>query len=79
NGVALYDAYLQYAFEFGERQGALTVGNQIVRWGERTLVAINSVSEINPPNANFLRMPGNEINEVFQPVPAVVLATDLID
>lgn len=79
SGVELYDAYLQYAFEFGERQGALTVGNQIVRWGESTLVAINSVSEINPPNANFLRMPGNEINEVFQPVPAVVLATDLID
>lgn len=78
-GINLYDAYLQYAFEWGERAGQITVGSQLVRWGESTLVALNSVSEINPPDANFLRMPGAEFNEIFQPVPAIVLASDLFE
>jgi len=78
-GINLYDAYLQYAFEWGERSGAITVGSQVVRWGESTLVALNSISEINPPDANFLRMPGGEFNEIFQPVPAVVISSDLFE
>ncbi|WP_162932499.1 DUF1302 domain-containing protein [Solimonas sp. K1W22B-7] len=78
-GINLYDAYLQYGFTWGERSGAITVGSQVVRWGESTLVALNSISEINPPDANFLRMPGGEFNEIFQPVPAVVISTDLFE
>jgi hypothetical protein len=76
-GVNLYDAYLQYNFSFGERNGLVSIGQQYVRWGEANLVAINSLSEINPPNAALLRMPGSEISEVFQPVPLLLLSTDL--
>lgn len=76
-GVNLYDAYLQYNFSFGERNGLISVGQQYVRWGEANLVAINSLSEINPPNAALLRMPGSEISEVFQPVPLLLLSTDI--
>lgn len=78
-GVNLYEAYLQYAFTLGERQGVISVGNQIVRWGESTLVAINSLAEINPPNAIFLHMPGGEINEIFQPVPVVLISGDVFE
>jgi hypothetical protein len=76
-GVNLYEANLQYAFTWDGRQAVISAGNQIVRWGESTLVAINSLAEINPPNAAILRMPGVEIAEVFQPVPLVLLSTDL--
>ncbi|ROH91020.1 DUF1302 family protein [Stagnimonas aquatica] len=76
-GVNLYDAYLQYNFSFGERNGLVSIGQQYVRWGEANLVAINSLSEINPPNAAALRMPGSEISEVFQPVPLLLLSTDI--
>lgn len=78
-GINLYDAYAQYAFTWGGRQGTVSVGNQLVRWGESTLVALNSLSEINPPNAAILRMPGGEINEVFQPVPLLLLSSDIVD
>lgn len=78
-GFNLYDAYLQYNFSFGERNGLVSVGQQTVRWGESNLLAINSLSEINPPNAAALHMPGSEISEVFQPVPLVLLSTDLVE
>ena len=77
NGINLLDAYVQYTMEFGERTAVLSAGNQIVRWGESTLVALNSISEINPPNAAVYRMPGAEISELFQPVPVVLLSGDL--
>lgn len=78
--VQLYEANVSYAFEdmFG-LSGAFSVGNQIVRWGESTLVALNSLAEINPPNAAILRMPGFEINELFQPVPVALLSMDLFE
>jgi len=78
-GFNLYDAYLQYNFSFGEKNGLISVGQQTVRWGESNLLAINSLSEINPPNAAALHMPGSEISEVFQPVPLVLLSTDLVE
>ncbi len=79
-GTELYEAFLQYNFSWGEsREGALTVGSQIVRWGESTLLALNSISEINPPSYRSLHAPGSEINEVFKPVPAVVLSTSVTD
>lgn len=80
SGGYLLDAYVQYAFDIGDtRQGTFSVGNQIVRWGESTLVQLNSLAEINPPNANILRMPGSEVNEVFQAVPMALLSVDLFE
>lgn len=78
-GVRLYDALLQYNTEFLDRTAVISVGQQTIRWGESNLLAVNSVSEINPPNANFLRMPGGEINEIFQPVPVALLSMDLFE
>lgn len=77
-GGELLEAYLQYGFEWGERYGTVSLGNQIVRWGESTLVQLNSLAEINPPNAAMLRMPGAEINELFQAVPMLLVSSDLM-
>ncbi|HVT33937.1 MAG TPA: DUF1302 family protein [Nevskiaceae bacterium] len=77
-GVKLYDAYGQYSFDWNGNSAAVSVGNQLVRWGESTLVALNSLSEINPPNSAIFHMPGYEINEVFQPVPVALFSTDVV-
>lgn len=78
-GARLYDAYVQYNTEILGQAAVLSVGQQSVRWGESNLFALNSISEINPPNANFLHLPGGEIKEIFQPVPVVSLAGDVSD
>jgi hypothetical protein len=57
----------------------MTVGYQHIRWGESTLVALNSVSEINAPDARLLYQPGTQIAEVFRPTPAIALGTQLIN
>ena len=76
-GFDLYDAYGQYEFQWSGRNAAVSVGYQTVRWGESTLIARNAIAEINSPSSIVLHTPGFEINEVFRPVPAFVLSTDL--
>lgn len=78
-GYELLDAYAQYAFEVWERAGTFSVGRQLIRWGESNLVAVNSVSEINPPNQTFLRFPGIEIGRLFTPVETALLSFDLFE
>ncbi|MGH8432003.1 MAG: DUF1302 domain-containing protein, partial [Solimonas sp.] len=78
-GVDLYDAYLQSTFDWADHASVVTLGWQTVRWGESTLIARNSLAEINPPSAAVLHTPGFEINEVFRPVAALVLSSDLAE
>ncbi|MDR3417373.1 MAG: DUF1302 family protein [Nevskia sp.] len=78
-GAELLDAYAQYSFEVYGHNGTITAGEQTVHWGESTLVAFNSINEINPPNAAILHMPGSEIGEVFQPVPMIDLSFDPVE
>ncbi|MGH8629790.1 MAG: DUF1302 domain-containing protein, partial [Burkholderiales bacterium] len=77
--VELLSAYAQYSFSIGERSGAFSVGQQLVRWGESGLVAVNSVAEINPPDVVVLHTPGFEIGELFRPVPLALLSMDLFE
>lgn len=66
-------------FETFDHQFAATIGYQTIRWGESTLVALNSLSEINAPDARYLFQPGTQIASVFQTTPAAVLSTTLGD
>ena len=75
--IELLDAYVQYSFNWGERSGTISVGRQLVRWGESNLIAVNSISEINPPNQAYLRFPGIEIGRLFTPVPLALLSMDV--
>lgn len=58
---------------------SINVGYQTVRWGESTLVALNSLSEINSPDARYLYQPGSPISSVFRTTPAVSLSTSLTE
>lgn len=77
--ILLQDAYLQYSFTLDGHNGTLSVGQQNIRWGESTLLAINSLNEINPPNSQLLHVPGGQIKSVFQPVPMALLSFDVAD
>ncbi|HWU68504.1 MAG TPA: DUF1302 domain-containing protein [Stenotrophobium sp.] len=73
----LMDAYGQYSFDAFDHHAVLSVGQQGIRWGESTLVAVNSIAEINPPSQANLYMPGIQFNELFLPVPSALLSVDV--
>lgn len=65
----LLDAYFYGFFPVGEeRELQLKIGRQTVNWGESTVLAINSLNQINPPNVNNLFRVGADLAEVFTPV-----------
>jgi hypothetical protein len=76
--VDLLDAFVSGAFQFGERNLSVSVGKQILRWGETNFIALNGLNEINPPDENRLLLPGSEIKDVFQPVPMVLISADIV-
>ena len=50
----------------------ITIGEQTINWGESTLLVINSLNTINPPNVNALFRPAFlELATVFEPVGAI--------
>lgn len=57
----------------------IKVGNQVLNWGESSLLALNSLNTINPPDARRLNIPGLDLKEVFQPIGMVTLRTDLFE
>ncbi len=75
----LRDASLSGKFSLFERDFSATIGYQHIRWGESTFVALNSVSQINPPSQLLLHQPGTPISDVFRPTPAIRLNTHLND
>jgi hypothetical protein len=44
------------------------IGRQLVNWGESTTLAINSVNQANPVNANNVFRIGGQVEEFFTPV-----------
>lgn len=77
NEIAILDLVLSGFFYVGDRGLSVSVGQQKIRWGEANLIALNSINEINPPDARRLHQTGAQINEVFQPVPLAVISGDL--
>ncbi|MBX6420417.1 MAG: DUF1302 family protein [Nevskia sp.] len=73
----LTDAFVADRFKLFDHTFNVRAGYQHIRWGESTFIALNSVSQINPPSAVLLHQPGTPINEVFRPTPAVLLSTNL--
>ncbi len=67
--IDLLDAYVFGTLPLpGERELQLKVGRQTVNWGESTILVINSLNQINPPNVNNLFRVGFDLAEVFTPV-----------
>lgn len=51
-----------------EQELTFKIGRQLVNWGESTLLAINSVNQANPINANNFFRTGFQVEEVFIPI-----------
>ena len=74
----LLDAYVYANFEVLDRYLTVRAGRQIINWGESTLVQ-NGLNSLLSLNANRLRSPGFELEEVLIPVGMVWVAMDLFE
>lgn len=70
----LLEAKIAYPFNLGGRFFEFTVGQQRVRWGESTFLALGSLDQLNPPDQNRLNYPGSDIANVFRPSGLAVLS-----
>lgn len=77
--LQIKDAFVGGAFNLFDHDFNATVGYQHIRWGESTFVVLNSINELQPPDARVLHQPGTPINEVFRPVPLITLNTQLAE
>jgi hypothetical protein len=77
--IDLLQLYISRSFELENHTLNVSVGQQILRWGESNLVALNSLAEINPPDENIFWMPGAQLPDAFQPVPLAIVSLDLTD
>lgn len=68
--VRLLDAYIYGDFELGEMPFSVRIGQQVISWGESTLIG-HGISEINPVDIARLKAPGAELKEAFIPFGAV--------
>lgn len=78
--VLLLDAYLSTQIPLpGDRELSVKLGNQLLSLGTSTLLILNSLNAVNPPDTNRLFVPGSDVRDVFQRVPLAVLGTSFND
>lgn len=66
--LQLLDAYLYGTVPFfGDRDLTFKAGRHTINWGESTLLALNSVNQVNSINANNFYRVGFLVEEVFTP------------
>lgn len=68
--IRLLDAYVYGSFDLGNMPFSVRVGQQVISWGESTLIG-HGISEINPVDIARLKAPGSELKEAFIPFGAV--------
>lgn len=77
--VLLTDAFVTGHFNAADHDFSVSAGYQHIRWGESMFIALNSLSQVNPPSAVLLHQPGTAISDVFRPTPSILVATQLAD
>lgn len=73
------DYNISHLFTVMDQDINVKVGNQVLNWGESSLLIFNSLNSINPLDAPKLRFPGGDVKEFFQPIGMVVAGTDLFE
>ena len=76
--IRLLDAYVYGDFEIGEMPFSVRLGDQVISWGESTLIS-HGISEINPVDIARLRAPGAEVKEAFIPFGALWASLGVTD
>lgn len=73
------DYNVGHTFSVAGHDVAVKVGDQVLNWGESSLLALNSLNTINPPDARRLNMPGLDLKEAFRPLGMITLGTPIIE
>ncbi|WP_420426910.1 DUF1302 domain-containing protein [Algiphilus sp.] len=73
----LIEAKIAYPFQLFDTYFQFSIGQQRVRWGESTFLALGSLDQLNPPDQNRLNFPGSDIASVFRPTGLAVLSGEL--
>jgi len=68
--IRLLDAFIYGDFDIGAMPFSVRVGQQVISWGESTLIS-HGISELNPVDIARLKAPGAELKEAFIPFGAV--------
>jgi hypothetical protein len=68
--VRMLDAFVYGDFDLGAMPFSVRVGQQVISWGESTLIS-HGISELNPVDIARLKAPGAELKEAFIPFGAV--------
>ncbi|RJF80589.1 DUF1302 family protein [Oleomonas cavernae] len=72
----LLDYYVRGNYTVFDRPLTVTVGSQILNWGE-ALFTINGISVINPIDVGKIRVPGAELKDALMPVPMISASMEL--
>lgn len=75
----LLDYNISHIFNIADHDLNVKVGNQVLNWGESSLLALNSLNTINPPDARRLNLPGLDLKEAFRPIGMVTADTQVIE
>jgi len=75
----LLDYSIARTFTVGDRDVAVKIGNQVLNWGESSLLALNSLNTVNPPDARRLNTPGLDLKEAFKPIGMITVGTEIIE
>jgi hypothetical protein len=73
------ESYLFGNVDVMDRTVTMKFGRQIVNWGESTLLALNSVNNANPVNANNVFRVGTLTEEAFTPINMAYLSFPAFD
>lgn len=77
--LELRDTWVQQTVEVLDRPVDISIGRQRLVWGESSFVTQGSLNVINPPDANILVRPGQDLDEVYIPVGMLLLRGPLSD
>ena len=70
--LRLIEAFVSFPVTLAGQKIDLSIGQQRLRWGESSFLVFSSLNQINPQSARLLRLPGQEIKNVFLPVGMVI-------
>ena len=76
--AVLLDAWVRRDFGSNDNPVTVTVGSQVINWGESTFIQ-NGLNTINPVDLSKLRAAGSELKEALVPIPAAKFDYDLTD
>ncbi len=77
--LEVLDYNVSTVFDIGERSLSVKVGNQVLNWGESSLLLFNSLNSVNPIDATKIRFPGADLKEFFQPLGMAVVSADIVE